>query len=91
MPFLLKKWCDPSVAGDGEGAVFVFKGGAGATGALTPFVTIAGDARERSLMGNDVSWAAGAGTAPPTLVIGAPTSYRTGTSNGTAYALPLAF
>ncbi|QRK12640.1 FG-GAP repeat protein [Archangium violaceum] len=84
-----------SVASDGGGAVFVYKGGAGMTGALSPMLTLTGDVAERSGFGNDLALMAGgtaAGTSyPPTLVIGAPLSYRTGTQNGTAFVVPLGF
>jgi hypothetical protein len=80
-----------SEASDGGGAVFIYAGGAQSRGKLTPWLLITGDASERSNFGQDLSLAKGGAGSPPTLVIGAPTSYRTGTSNGTAFALPLGF
>lgn len=80
-----------SVASDGGGAVFVYAGGPGTTGALTPLLTLTGDVTERSGFGNDLALVAGSGSSPPTLVIGAPLSYRTGTQNGTAFVVPLGF
>ncbi|MDC0710338.1 FG-GAP-like repeat-containing protein [Stigmatella sp. ncwal1] len=78
-----------SVASDGGGAVFLYAGGAQSKGALTPWMIAVGDVNERSNLGQDLSLSPGATGVPPTLVIGAPTSYRTGTQNGTAFALPL--
>lgn len=80
-----------SEASDGGGAVFLYAGGAQATGRLTPWLMAVGDVSERSNIGQDLSLTQGGANSPPTLVIGAPTSYRTGTQNGTAYSLPLAF
>ncbi|WNG44123.1 VCBS repeat-containing protein [Archangium minus] len=80
-----------SVASDGGGAVFVYKGGPGMTGALSPMLTLTGDVAERSGFGNDLALTAGSTSFPPTLVIGAPLSYRTGTQNGTAFVVPLGF
>jgi hypothetical protein len=80
-----------SVASDGGGAVFVYAGGPGLTGALTPMLTLTGDVTERAGFGNDLALVAGSGSSPPTLVIGAPLSYRTGTQNGTAFVVPLGF
>lgn len=80
-----------SVAGDGTGAVFVFSGTRGPlAGGLEPLMTFVGDAAERSSFGVSISAAPGS-SGPPFLVIGAPASYRTGTQNGTAYFVPLAF
>jgi len=78
-----------SVASDGGGAVFVYAGGPGATGALTPLITLTGDVAERAGFGQDLALLAGSGGTPPLLVIGAPLSYRTGTQNGTAFLVPL--
>ncbi|WP_309890087.1 FG-GAP-like repeat-containing protein [Archangium sp.] len=78
-----------SVASDGGGAVFVYAGGPGATGALTPLITLTGDVAERANFGQDLSLLAGSQGTPPMLVIGAPLSYRTGTQNGTAFLVPL--
>ncbi|MFL5353856.1 FG-GAP-like repeat-containing protein [Archangium sp.] len=86
-----------SVASDGGGAVFIYAGGPAMTGALTPMLTLTGDAAERSGFGQELALVAGnpPGTGnvgfPPTLVIGAPLSYRTGTQNGTAFVVPLGF
>lgn len=80
-----------SVASDGGGAVFVYAGGPGLTGALTPMLTLTGDVAERSGFGTDLALVAGSGSIPPTLVVGAPLSYRTGTQNGTAFLVPLGF
>lgn len=80
-----------SVASDGGGAVFLYAGGRGQEGALSPFLTVVGDGAERANLGADLALMPGAGGIPPTLVIGAPRSYRTGTQNGTAFSLPLGF
>ncbi|MCE9672321.1 VCBS repeat-containing protein [Myxococcus stipitatus] len=80
-----------SEASDGGGAVFLYAGGASQQGALTPYLTAVGDVAERSQMGQDLHLSPGKGGTPPTLVIGAPRSFRTGTQNGTAYSLPLRF
>jgi hypothetical protein len=80
-----------SEASDGGGAVFVYPGGAQSQGRVSPWLTVVGDVTERSNLGQDLSLSPGGTGSPPTLVIGAPTSYRTGTQNGTAYALPLSF
>ncbi|HLL02016.1 MAG TPA: VCBS repeat-containing protein [Myxococcaceae bacterium] len=80
-----------SEASDGGGAVFIYAGGAQSKDKLTPWLLITGDVAERSNFGQDLSLSPGGAGSPPTLVIGAPTSYRTGTSNGTAFALPLGF
>ncbi|GMU00325.1 hypothetical protein KH5H1_44450 [Corallococcus caeni] len=80
-----------SVAADGDGAAFLFAGGAKSTGPLSPFLLVVGDGAERSFLGQSISVVPGSGGSPPTAVIGAPRSYRTGTQNGTAYSLPLPF
>ncbi|PTL81819.1 FG-GAP-like repeat-containing protein [Vitiosangium sp. GDMCC 1.1324] len=80
-----------SVASDGGGAVFVYAGGPGTTGALTPLLTLTGDVSERSGFGQDLALVAGSTGFPPSLVVGAPLSYRTGTQNGTAFVVPLGF
>jgi hypothetical protein len=80
-----------SVASDGGGAVFIYAGGPGTTGALTPLLTLTGDVTERAGFGQDLALVAGSGGTPPTLVIGAPLSYRTGTQNGSAFLVPLSF
>jgi hypothetical protein len=91
IPDLIVSAPGASEASDGGGAVFLYAGGAQATGRLTPWLTVVGDIAERSNFGQDLSLSPGGTGSPPTLVIGAPTSYRTGTQNGTAFALPLAF
>lgn len=80
-----------SVASDGGGAVFVYAGSKTSTGPLTPYLTAVGDVSERASFGQSLSLAPGASGTPPMLLIGAPTSYRTGTQNGTAFTLPLGF
>ncbi|PTL77184.1 FG-GAP-like repeat-containing protein [Vitiosangium sp. GDMCC 1.1324] len=80
-----------SVASDGGGAVFVYEGGPEMTRARSPWLTLTGDVRERSGFGNDLALMAGSERFPPTLVVGAPLSYRTGTQNGTAFLMPLGF
>ncbi|AFE03802.1 FG-GAP repeat-containing protein [Corallococcus coralloides DSM 2259] len=80
-----------SVASDGDGAAFLFAGGAKSTGALSPFLLVVGDGAERSYLGQSIAVVPGSGGSPPSVVIGAPRSYRTGTQNGTAYSLPLPF
>ncbi|MHA7628087.1 VCBS repeat-containing protein [Corallococcus sp. M7] len=80
-----------SVAADGDGAAFLFAGGAKSTGALSPFLLVVGDGAERSYLGQSIAVVPGSGGSPPSVVIGAPRSYRTGTQNGTAYSLPLPF
>ncbi len=77
-----------SLAGDGEGAVMVFAGGFRGDTLPDPALIIGGDVRERGLFGQRLALTRGAA---PVLVIGAPSSYRTGTQNGTAFALPLRF
>ena len=80
-----------SVASDGGGAVFVYAGGPDLTGAITPLVTLTGDVSERANFGQDLGLVPGNASSPPMLVVGAPTSYRTGTQNGTAFLVPLGF
>ncbi|RKH71383.1 FG-GAP-like repeat-containing protein [Corallococcus aberystwythensis] len=80
-----------SVASDGDGAAFLFAGGAKSTGPLSPFLLVVGDGAERSYLGQSIAVVPGSGGSPPTAVIGAPRSYRTGTQNGTAFSLPLPF
>jgi hypothetical protein len=80
-----------SVASDGGGAVFLYAGGPGLTGTLSPMLTVVGDVSERSSLGQDLALVPGRGASPPTLVMGAPLSYRTGTQNGTAFTVPLGF
>ncbi len=80
-----------SDASDGGGAVFLYAGGRGREGALSPFLMVVGDGAERSALGQDLAVMPGATGVPPLLLIGAPRSYRTGTQNGTAFAVPLTF
>jgi hypothetical protein len=81
-----------SDASDGGGAVYLYAGGRGQEGRLSPFFMAVGDVAERSGLGQDVALLPGAtGGVLPQLLIGAPRSYRTGTQNGTAFAVPLAF
>ncbi|MFP2911476.1 VCBS repeat-containing protein, partial [Pyxidicoccus sp. 3LFB2] len=81
-----------SDASDGGGAVFVYAGGRNQEGRLSPYLMVVGDSAERSALGQDVAVIPGAtGGIAPQLLIGAPRSYRTGTQNGTAFALPLTF
>ncbi|TSC23030.1 FG-GAP-like repeat-containing protein [Corallococcus sp. Z5C101001] len=80
-----------SVASDGEGAAFLFAGGTKSQGPLSPFLLVVGDGAERSSLGQSIAVVPGSGGSPPTVVIGAPKSYRTGTQNGTAFSLPLPF
>lgn len=77
-------------ASDGGGAVYVYAGGAGLPGTPAPWLVVVGDRAERSGLGQDVALLPGSGAQAPTLAIGAPLSYRTGTQNGTAYTLSLA-
>ncbi len=81
-----------SDASDGGGAVFLYAGGRGQEGALSPFLMVVGDVSERGALGQDVALLPGAtGGVAPQLMMGAPRSFRTGTQNGTAFALPLVF
>jgi hypothetical protein len=80
-----------TVNGDGTGAVFVFAGGSVVSGRNEPALTIFPDQRERASFGQDLAASAGAGGQPAAIVVGAPTSYRSGTSNGTAFLLPTDF
>ncbi|GHG67361.1 VCBS repeat-containing protein [Comamonas sp. JC664] len=91
IPDLLVSAPGASEASDGGGAVFLYAGGAGQTGALSPFLMVVGDGAERSALGHDLAVMRGGGGSPPMLVVGAPRSYRTGTQNGTAFVLPLGF
>lgn len=77
-----------SINGAGTGAVFVYAGGTLAKGPVAPALLVVGDATERGAFGQDLSVSA---VAPATLAIGAPQSYRSGTSNGTAFIVPLDF
>ncbi|AEI62659.1 FG-GAP-like repeat-containing protein [Corallococcus macrosporus] len=91
VPDLLVSAPGASEASDGGGAVFLYAGGVGQEGALSPFLMVVGDGSERSALGQALSLMPGSGGSPPMLVIGAPRSYRTGTQNGTAFLLPLGF
>ncbi|MFP2933178.1 VCBS repeat-containing protein, partial [Pyxidicoccus sp. 3LG] len=91
VPDLLVGAPGASEASDGGGAVFLYAGGRGQEGALSPFLTAVGDVAERGGLGQDIALMPGSGGIPPTAIIGAPRSYRTGTQNGTAFALPLGF
>ncbi|WAM27517.1 FG-GAP-like repeat-containing protein [Myxococcus sp. NMCA1] len=91
IPDLLVSAPGASEASDGGGAVFLYAGGVGQQGALSPFLMVVGDGSERSALGQAMSMMPGSGSSPPMLVIGAPRSYRTGTQNGTAFVLPLGF
>lgn len=90
LPDLLVGTALASFAGDGTGAVYGFSGARGAYN-IDPFFVMTGDANERSAFGQAMSLAPGAAGGPPFLVVGAPSSYRTGTQNGTAYSVTLGF
>lgn len=90
-PDLVVSATDANVNGDGTGAVFVFAGGSLTPGPNAPVMTVVADPRERSSFGADLWLSKAQGSAPSTLSIGAPLSYRSGTSNGTAFLLPLDF
>jgi FG-GAP repeat len=91
VPDLLVGAPGASDASDGGGSVYLYAGGKTQQGALSPFLMVVGDGAERSALGQDMALIPGATGVPPMLVIGAPRSYRTGTQNGTAFALPLGF
>jgi hypothetical protein len=78
-----------SINGDGTGAVFVFRGANEFGGKMDPWLSMVGDASERANVGADLSIIASSDTTPAALAIGAPLSYRTGTSNGTAWLLAI--
>jgi hypothetical protein len=80
-----------SVNGDGTGAIFVFEGGPLLGGARPSAITIVGDGKERASVGQDLFLSAPAAPVKAALGIGAPVSYRTGTSNGTSWLLPFDF
>ncbi|MFY0584164.1 hypothetical protein ACN28S_66480 [Cystobacter fuscus] len=67
------------------------RGGPAIKGAPSPWILLTGDTAERSNFGQSLALTPGDGKTPPTLVIGAPLSYRTGAENGTAFMLPLTF
>ena len=79
------------VNGDGTGAVFVFAGGPGLTGPRPSALTIVGDEHERAGVGQDLFLSRASAGQKAALGIGAPLSYRTGTSNGTTWLLPFDF
>ncbi len=89
-PELLVGVTGDDFAADGAGAVLAYAGGSLAGSQAEPWLIIAGDGAERGAFGQSLGLARGA-AGPPVLVIGAPTSYRTGTQNGTAFVLPLGF
>ena len=86
-----------SLNGDGSGAVFAFRGGPQLATAfaarrslpLDPWLTVVGDGSERGGVGQSLSVVAKTASTKPTLAIGAPLSYRTGTANGTTWLLAL--
>ena len=80
-----------SANGDGTGAVFVFAGGTVTAGKNESSFTIFPDHRERASFGQDLAAASPSArfSTPAAIIIGAPLSYRSGTSNGTAFLLPL--
>ncbi|MBU8896371.1 VCBS repeat-containing protein [Corallococcus sp. M34] len=91
VPDLIVGATGASVASDGGGAVFFYAGGPQSSGALSPFLTVVGDAAERGMLGQSLSLAPVSGTQAAVVVMGASRSYRTGTQNGTAFVLPLPF
>ncbi|ATB35937.1 hypothetical protein CYFUS_001351 [Cystobacter fuscus] len=91
VPELIVSASGASMASDGGGAVFVYEGGPAIKGAPSPWLLLTGDTAERSNFGQSLALTPGDGKTPPTLVIGAPLSYRTGAENGTAFMLPLTF
>ncbi|MBS1150605.1 MAG: toxin, partial [Myxococcaceae bacterium] len=80
-----------SVNGDGTGAVFVFAGGPQLVGARPSALTLVGDGKERASVGQDLCLSAPSAPVKAALGIGAPASYRTGTSNGTSWLVPFDF
>jgi len=78
-----------SFSADGAGAVMVLLGG-GSASAPVEYLRIVGDPRERSTFGAALGLIRPGVTAPQ-LILGAFTSFRTGTQNGTTYSLPLGF
>ncbi|EPX60448.1 hypothetical protein D187_001935 [Cystobacter fuscus DSM 2262] len=91
VPELIVSASGASVSSDGGGAVFVYQGGPAVKGAPSPWLLLTGDTAERSNFGQSLALTPGDGKTPPTLVVGAPLSYRTGAENGTAFMLPLTF
>lgn len=77
-----------TLASDGGGALYVLSWKASA---FELILTAAGDVTERGFFASDIALQAAAGGNAPYVLIGAPRSYRTGTQNGTAFALPLTF
>lgn len=90
-PDLVVSSTGASLNGDGAGAVFVFAGGQVVSGRNESVVTVFPDHRERASFGVDLAASPAVSGAPAMLVIGAPTSYRSGTANGTAFVLPMDF
>ncbi len=80
-----------NVNGDGTGAIFVFEGGPQLGGPRPAAITIVGDKNERASVGQDLCLSPPSAGVKAALAIGAPTSYRTGTANGTAWLLPFDF
>ncbi|MBK7859177.1 MAG: FG-GAP repeat protein [Archangiaceae bacterium] len=80
-----------NVNGDGSGAVFVFAGGAALSGPRESALTVVGDPHERGLFGQELSVFPGGGAQKPVIGLGAPVSYRSGTSNGAAFITTLDF
>ncbi|HEY8207531.1 MAG TPA: VCBS repeat-containing protein [Myxococcaceae bacterium] len=78
-----------SFTSDGAGAVLVLLGGGSAT-APVEYLRIVGDPRERSNFGSALGLIRPGATGPE-IILGAFTSFRTGTQNGTAFRLPLGF
>jgi hypothetical protein len=80
-----------SANGDGTGAVFVFAGGSVVPGKNESSFTIFPDQRERAAFGQDLAATSPSAmfSTPAAIIIGAPLSYRSGTSNGTAFVLEL--
>ncbi|OJH37225.1 FG-GAP repeat domain-containing protein [Cystobacter ferrugineus] len=91
VPELIVSASGASVASDGGGAVFVYEGGPAIKGAPSPWLLLTGDTAERANFGQSLALTPGDTRTPPSLVIGAPLSYRTGAENGTAFMLPLTF
>ncbi len=80
-----------SINGDGTGAIFVFAGGPQLSGARPSALTVVGDEHERAGLGQDLFLSRAAAPQKAALGVGAPLSYRTGTSNGTAWLVPFDF
>jgi hypothetical protein len=78
-----------SLASEGGGAVYIYRGGTLTGTVAQPLLVVPGDVRERGAIGQALGMTRGAG--PAALVMGAPASYRVGTLHGTAFLLPLGF